>query len=80
MEIKVKDAGNTFSLMDGFVKGMGNITLFPQLPDTEPDVSPWQGVLNAFADANRNLTEAIHEFKKTDKHYKFIPNKRAIFL
>jgi hypothetical protein len=68
MEMKLKDAGNTFSMMDGFVKGMGNITLFPQLPDIESDASPWQGVLNAFADANRNLTEAIHEFKKTREY------------
>jgi hypothetical protein len=54
-----------YSVMDNFVKGMGSISLFPQLPDSEPEVSPWQGVLDAFAAANRSLTYAIHEFRKT---------------
>jgi uncharacterized membrane protein len=49
----------------GFFKGIGDITLFPQLPDSKPETTPWQGVLDAFAAANRNLTEAIYEFKKT---------------
>jgi hypothetical protein len=49
--------------MDGFVRGMGSLSLFPQLPDPEPETSPWQAVLNAFGAANRNLTDAISEFK-----------------
>jgi hypothetical protein len=35
------------------------------LPDPEPKASPWQSVLDAFAATNRNLTDAIYEFKKT---------------
>jgi hypothetical protein len=49
--------------MDDFVKGMGSISLFPPLPASEPEASPWQGVFDAFAAANRNLTHAIYEFK-----------------
>jgi hypothetical protein len=49
----------------GFFKGIENITLFPQLPDPGPETTPWQGVIDAFSAANRNLTEAIYEFKKT---------------
>jgi hypothetical protein len=53
--------------MDNFFKGMGSISLFPQLPDSEPETTPWQGVLDAFEAANRNLTDAIYEFKKTQE-------------
>jgi hypothetical protein len=48
------------SVMGNFVKGMGSISLFPQMPDPEPETTSWQGVLNAFAAANRNLADAIY--------------------
>jgi hypothetical protein len=65
MKKTIGEANLTNTAMANFVKGMGSINLFPQLPDSEPEISPWQSVLNAFADANRNLTDAIYEFKKT---------------
>ncbi|MDR0656869.1 MAG: hypothetical protein LBG22_11190 [Treponema sp.] len=65
METKVRETDNTHSaIIDGFVRGMGSFSLFPQLPDPEPETSPWQGVLDAFEAANRNLTDAIYEFKE----------------
>jgi hypothetical protein len=60
-----KEANPADTVMENFVKGMGSISLFPQLPDFEPETSPWQGVLDAFAAANRNLADAIYWFKKT---------------
>jgi hypothetical protein len=60
-----KETNMSGSVMDNFFRGMGSISLFPQLPDSEPEISPWQSVLDAFAAANRNLTDAIYEFKKT---------------
>jgi hypothetical protein len=60
---KSMERNKTYSVMDGFIKGMGSITLFPDLPDPEPETSPWQGVFDAFEAANRNLVDAIYEFK-----------------
>jgi hypothetical protein len=51
------------TVMDGLVRGMGSLSLFPQLPAPEPEISPWQAVLDAFGAANRNLTDAISEFR-----------------
>ncbi|MDR1231440.1 MAG: hypothetical protein LBK61_08570 [Spirochaetaceae bacterium] len=55
-------------LSNSFIKGMGSLSLFPQLPDSEPETTPWQGVLDAFAAANRNLADALYEFNKTQEH------------
>ena len=64
MKTQIKETDNTRSgVMGGFVRGMGSFSLFPQLPDLEPETSPWQGVLDAFEAANRNLTDAIYEFR-----------------
>jgi hypothetical protein len=63
METKTMKRQNTYQITDAFVKGMGSLSLFPQLPDPEPEASPWQGVLDAFAAAGNNLSDAIREFK-----------------
>lgn len=51
------------SSLDAFFMGMGSISLFPQVPDPDRETSPWQGVLDAFEAANRNLTDALQEFR-----------------
>jgi hypothetical protein len=63
MRTKTMKRENTYQVADAFVKGMGSISLFPQLPDIESEPSPWQGVLDAFAAADGNLSDAIREFK-----------------
>jgi hypothetical protein len=47
-----------------FVKGMGSITLFPQVPhyDELPRVSPWQGVAASFARTGHSMKAAIKQF------------------
>jgi hypothetical protein len=52
------------SVIDDFFKGMGSISLFPQLPRYEelPRVSPWQGVADAFAQTGNSMRAAIKQF------------------
>jgi hypothetical protein len=61
--MRTKTRKNTYQVADAFVKGMGSISLFPQLPEPESEPSPWQSVLDAFAAADGNLSDAIREFK-----------------
>jgi hypothetical protein len=71
MEMKLKDADNTFSMMDGFLKGMGSITLFPQLLDIAPDVSPWQGRIRGRGDmavVAKDGTGTVSESQKDINH------------
>lgn len=63
----MKAKNETYSVMDGFIRGMGSLTLFPDLPDHEPETSPWQGVLDAFAAAGDDLRFAINEFKNAQR-------------
>ena len=58
-----KERNETSSAIDGFIKGMGSLSLFPQLPNPEPETSPWQGVGDAFAAAGENLRFAIDKVK-----------------
>jgi hypothetical protein len=46
-----------------FFKGMGSISLFPQIPDHEEmaRVSPWQGVADAFARTGHNMKSAMEQ-------------------
>jgi hypothetical protein len=63
----VKKRKNTYSVMDGFIKGMATIgQIFPDLPDQEPTnwASAWQGVGDAFAAAGDNMRDAIAEFRE----------------
>jgi hypothetical protein len=61
MKQKIKET-NSASL---FIQGMGSHSLFPQLPDAQPEATPWQAVLNAFDAAYGDLNWAIDEFKRT---------------
>jgi hypothetical protein len=66
MERIIKERNKTYSVMDGFIKGMATIgQIFPDLPDPEPTnwVSAWQGVGDAFAAAGDNMRDAIAEFR-----------------
>jgi hypothetical protein len=59
-----KETNMSGSVMDNFFKGMGSISLFPQLPryDELPRVSPWQGVANSFAQTGNSMRAAIKQF------------------
>jgi hypothetical protein len=50
--------------VNAFFKGMGSITLFPQIPSHEElaFVSPWQRVADAFARTGNNMKSAIEQF------------------
>jgi hypothetical protein len=48
-----------------FIQGMGSHSLFPQLPAPQPEITPWQAVLNAFDAAYGDLNWAIDELKNT---------------
>jgi hypothetical protein len=60
-----------------FFKGMGSITLFPQIPgyDELSRVSPWQGVADAFAQTGMSMWTAIERIEPFDAQLEKQPPK-----